>query len=72
MERIQPRGQLICEIHASPLFATYEGSAADTLPVRLVNRFKGARMGAFEMSHSVQVCFHHVYHGVPYNVRRNG
>ena len=57
MERIQPRGHLICEIHASPLFATYEGSAADTLPVRLVQRVKGVRMGAFEMSHSVRVCF---------------
>lgn len=57
MERILPRGQLICEIHASPLFGTYEGLATDTLPVRLVNRIKGVRVGAFEMSHSVQVCF---------------
>jgi hypothetical protein len=57
MERIQPRGQAICNIDASPLFATYEGSAADTLPVRLVNRMRGVQIGAYDMRHSVQVCF---------------
>ncbi|KAF8735635.1 hypothetical protein AX14_001756 [Amanita brunnescens Koide BX004] len=54
MERIQPRGQAICNIDASPLFATYEGSAADTLPVRLVNRMRGVQIGAYDMRHSVQ------------------
>ncbi|KAK2461004.1 hypothetical protein APHAL10511_006945 [Amanita phalloides] len=53
-DQIQPRGRLECSIDASSLFAPYQGSAKDTLPVRLAHRMEGIRMVTCNLRHSVQ------------------
>ncbi|KAF8633059.1 hypothetical protein AX15_001536 [Amanita polypyramis BW_CC] len=51
---IHPKGRLECSIDASSLFATYQGSAIDTLPVRLSHRLEDVRMIACNLRHSIQ------------------
>lgn len=53
-DKILPRGRLECSIDASSLFAPYQGSTKDTLPVRLKNRVEDVRMATCNLHHSIQ------------------
>ncbi|KAF8634816.1 hypothetical protein AX17_004068 [Amanita inopinata Kibby_2008] len=53
-DQVHPRGRVECSIDASSLFGTYPGSAGDTLPVRLANRFEGVHLIASNLRHSIQ------------------
>jgi len=53
-EQILPKGSLTCGVDATSLFGPYVGSANDSLPRRILNRFEDVKLLKFQLRHSTK------------------
>ncbi|KAJ7096737.1 hypothetical protein B0H15DRAFT_774112 [Mycena belliarum] len=51
---ISPKGRVVCQIDASPLFIPYQGQQGDAWPRRILNRLEDVELLSFSLRHDMQ------------------